>query len=394
MMLVPLNSTMLAVALPSLMADFAVDAPAVSSLVTVYLATMVLALPIAGALGDRFGHRRIFLTGVSGFAAASLLAALAGAFWLLVAARMLQAAAGSLISTSSAALVRAAAPAGRRGAAFGTFDMLVTVSAAIGPFIGGLIVGALDWRWLFVLAVPVAAVAAASVTALHPAARAEQPEAAPRRFAPLNPGLFRRREYTAAVAGILGATVILHGAFILVPLLVERVMGSGATTSGLVLLGISGVSALAAPIGGRASDRIGRRWPAVIGALVTAAGLALLAWAIAGNAVTAAFALPLAVLLGVVGAGFGLAGSPRQAAALDAVSPHEVGVAAATYYTGRYLGGVIGASLAGFVLGGSITTGGVALGFAILAGVGVAVAAVSLGLPADGPRGSDPTGDQ
>jgi MFS family permease len=380
MMLVPLNSTMLAVALPSLMSDFGVDAPAVSVLITVYLATMVVALPIAGALGDRFGHRRMFLVGVAGFAAASLLAAMAGAFWLLVVARMLQAAAGSLISTSAAALVRAAAPEGRRGAAFGTFDMLVTVSAAIGPFVGGLIVGALDWRWLFVLAVPVATVAATSVATLHPSPRS-QGDDAPRRFAPLNPQLFRRRGFTAAVAGILGATVILHGSFILVPLLVERVMGGGATTSGFVLLGISGVSAVAAPIGGRASDRIGRRWPAVSGALMIAAGLALLAWVISGDKVTEEFALPLAALLGLVGAGFGLAGSPRQAAALEAIPAHEVGVAAATYYTGRYLGGVMGASLAGFVLAGSVTAGGVALGFAILAAVGVAVAAVSLGLP-------------
>jgi DHA2 family methylenomycin A resistance protein-like MFS transporter len=342
---------------------------------------MVVALPVAGALGDRFGHRRLFLAGVSGFAAASLLAAVTGAFWMLIAARMLQAASGSLISTSSAALVRAAAPEGGRGAAFGTFDMLVTISAAIGPFVGGVIVGSLGWRWLFVLAVPVAVVAAVSVALLHPARAVMGLDAAPRRFAPWNPRLFQRRDFRAAVAGVLGVTVILHGSFILVPLLVEGVMGGGATTSGLVLLGISGVSALAAPIGGRASDRIGRRWPAVAGALVTAAGLALLAWAVSGSGATAAFAVPLALLLGLVGAGFGLAGSARQAAALEAAPPHEAGVAAATYYTGRYLGGVIGASLAGFVLAGSVTVGRVALGFAILAGVSVGVALVSLWLP-------------
>jgi DHA2 family methylenomycin A resistance protein-like MFS transporter len=378
MMLVPLNSTMLAVALPSVMDDFGTNASAVATLVTVYLGTMVVALPFAGALGDRFGHRRTFLTGVAGFALASLLAAVAGAFWLLVAARVLQAASGSLISTSSAALVRAAAPEDRRGAAFGTFDMLVTVSAAIGPFVGGLIVGALDWRWMFVLAVPVALVAAVSVATLHPASAAP---ATRRRFAPVNPRLFLRREYSAAVAGILGATVILHGSFILVPLLVERLMGGTATTSGLVLLGISGVSAVAAPIAGRASDRIGRRRPAVGGALVTAAGLGAIAWMIGAVPVNAAAIVPLALLLGVVGAGFGLAGSPRQAAALESVAESDVGVAAATYYTGRYLGGVIGASLAGLVLAGAVTAGSVALGFSLLAAVGIAVAAVSIGLP-------------
>jgi DHA2 family methylenomycin A resistance protein-like MFS transporter len=380
MMLVPLNSTMLAVALPSVMADFDVDAGAVAALVSVYLGTMVVALPLAGAAGDRLGHRRTFLAGVVGFALASLLAAAASAFWLLVLARVLQAASGSLISTSAAALVRAAAPEDRRGAAFGTFDMLVTVSAAIGPFAGGLIVGALDWRWMFVLAVPVATAAALSVITLPIQRAAGHDAATPQRFSPINPGLFLRRGYAAAVAGILGATVIIHGSFILVPFMVERLMDGNATTSGLVLLGISGVSALTAPIGGRTSDTVGRRRPAVIGALVTAAGLGALALLISGS-VAPDSAVPVALLLGVVGAGFGLAGSPRQAAALEAVASHEVGVAAATYYTGRYLGGLLGASLAGLVLAGSVSAGSVALGFGIFAAVAVAVALVSLALP-------------
>jgi DHA2 family methylenomycin A resistance protein-like MFS transporter len=167
-------------------------------------------------------------------------------------------------------------------------------------------------------------------------------------------------------------------------------MDGTATTSGLVLLGISGVSAVAAPIGGRASDRIGRRRPAVIGALVTVAGLGAIAWMIGALPVNAAAAVPLALLLGVVGAGFGLAGSPRQAAALESVADDEVGVAAATYYTGRYLGGVLGASLAGLVLAGSVTAGSVALGFSLLAAVGLAVAAVSIWLPSQAGSVVDP----
>ncbi|HEX2142070.1 MAG TPA: MFS transporter [Candidatus Limnocylindria bacterium] len=383
MMLVPLNSTMLAVALPSVLEEFDVSAGTVATLVTVYLGAMVLALPPAGALGDRLGHRRTFLAGVAGFAAASLLAAVAGAFWVLILARVLQAASGSLISTSAAALVRAAAPENQRGAAFGTFDMLVTVSAAVGPFVGGVIVGALDWRWMFLLAVPVGAFAALSVLAWHPPGTdAAQPR--PGRFVPINLRLFTRREFSAAVAGILGATVILHGSFILVPLMVEQLMGATATTAGLVLLGISGVSAVAAPLGGRASDRIGRRAPVMLGSLVTAVGLGLLAWYVVAVPLSLASAIPLALLLGVVGAGFGLAGSARQAAALEAVPAHEVGVAAATYYTGRYLGGVIGASLAGAVLTDAVVPGSVSLGFVILAVVAAAVALVSAGLP--GPR--------
>ena len=173
--LVPLNSTMLAVALPSIMDEFAIDAVTVSSLVTLYLGAVTIALLASGSLGDRYGQRRVFLIGVIAFAVASLLAAVAPSFELLAAARVFQALSGALISTTSIALVRALAPADRRGAAFGLFDMLVSTSAAIGPFVGGLLVGAFGWRSLFVIAVPVALFAALTVGLVmrpdaHPAA--------------------------------------------------------------------------------------------------------------------------------------------------------------------------------------------------------------------------------
>ena len=162
----------------------------------------------------------------------------------------------------------------------------------------------------------------------------------------VDPRLFASRPFTAAVLGVLGTTVVLHAAFILVPLLVERLQGGTAETAGLVLLGISGMGAIAAPFGGRLSDRLGRRRPVVAGSLCLTAGLVAL-WLFAAGAT------PLAVgaMLGVVGFGMGFAGSPRQAAAMDSISGDRVGMAAGTYYTGRYLGGVLGASLAGAVLG-------------------------------------------
>jgi MFS family permease len=161
--LVPLNSTMLAVALPSVMGEFAIGPETVSSLVTLYLGAVTVALPASGSLGDRFGQRRVFLVGVLAFAMASLLAAAARSFELLALARVLQAVSGALVSTTSVALVRGMSPPERRGAAFGLFDMLVSTSAAIGPFIGGVLVGAFGWRSLFVIAVPVALFAALMV---------------------------------------------------------------------------------------------------------------------------------------------------------------------------------------------------------------------------------------
>ncbi len=428
--LVPLNSTMLAVALPSVMASFAVTPDAAATLVTVYLGAVAIAVPISGSIGDRFGHRRAFLIGVAGFGLASLVAALAPVFGVLVVARILQAASGALVSTSSVALVRATAPASRRGAAFGLFDMLVSTSAALGPLVGGLIVGTFDWRAMFVLAAPIAIVAVVAVGLRpDPMAEAERRGEAvvPRPIdgrglavlalllvsfllalrggrdgvidtvaavavpflliafvrlelatdhPAVDPRLFASRPFAAAVVGILLSTIVLHATLVLVPLLVEILQGGSPQTTGLVLLGISALGAVAAPFGGRLSDRVGRRGPAVVGALASAIGLAAL-WQVS----TVASLVVLGGLLAIVGAGMGLAGSPRQAAALETVGPDRVGMAAGTYYTARYLGGVLGASLAGAVLGGAVTAGGVSLGFGLLTAVAVGIVVASAGLP-------------
>lgn len=452
--LVPLNSTMLAVALPGVMDEFGLGADNVATLVSLYLGAVAIALPVGGTLGDRFGARRTFLVGVLGFGLASLIAAVAGSFLVLQLARVLQAALGALVSTSSAVLIRESAPAERRGEAFGLFDGLTSVSAAIGPFIGGVLVGAFGWRSMFVVAVPIAMLSAGLVgfvlapdrvarrkavsspptedlESVLPLERDPGPEelapaAPPRRIdfpglvllglaivaflialrgpgigtlwligavalVPLavafvavelrtdhpavDPRLFRVPAFAAAVAGVFGSTVILHGSFILVPLAVERLLHENAATSGVVLLGIAGVGALTAPFGGRISDRTGRRKVVVAGSLISAVGLAVL-WLPAGTSTP----LAIALLLGVVGFGNGLT-SPRQVAALESTGRDRVGMAAGTYYTGRYLGGVVGASLAGAILGSTVTAGGVSFAFGLLAIVGLLVALASLGLP-------------
>ena len=164
----------------------------------------------------------------------------------------------------------------------------------------------------------------------------------------VDPRLFRRRAYTGAVLGVFGATVILHGTLVLVPLLVQEVQGGDARTSGFVLLGISALGAVAAPYGGRMSDVVGRRRPVLIGSLVSVLGLFLM-WGFAAGSIT----IVLGALLALVGFGLGIAGSPRTTAALETIEPERVGMAAGTYLTGRYIGGALGATLAGAVLGGN-----------------------------------------
>jgi DHA2 family methylenomycin A resistance protein-like MFS transporter len=307
--------------------------------------------------------------------------------------------------------------------------MLVSTSAAVGPLVGGLLVGAFDWRAMFLLAVPISIVAAIAVGFRPaPAAASEAADPAERPAAPraidtpglailaglliallvalrggsaapiaaivaaiflivfvrqelrspqpaVDPRLFVMRPFAAAVLGVLGATIVLHATLVIVPLLVQGLEHGIPETSGLVLLGISALGAVAAPFGGRLSDRVGRRLPVILGTLAMTAGLATL-WLVAGSTT----ALVLGLLLSVVGFGMGLAGSPRQLAALETVTPDRVGMAAGTYYTGRYLGGVLGASLAGLVLGRAVTADGVSLGFGVLTAVGVVLVVTSFGL--------------
>ena len=434
--LVPLNTTMLAVALPDVMGTFGLGAAEASSLVTLYLGAVAVTLPLGGALGDRFGHRRTFLVGVLGFASASAAASIAGSFEVLQAARVAQASSGALISTSSAALIREMAPPDRQGEAFGLFDLITSVSPAVGPFLGGLLVASMGWRSLFVVAVPLGLGAATFVglgihrrwpSAPQPSQRPPPIDirglvllaslivaflvalragatpaglAAAVAFIPLliafllvelrherpavDPRLLTRRPFAAAVLGVFGATIVLHGTFLVIPLLVEIVLAQSPATSGAVLLGVAAVSALVAPFGGRLSDRRGRRAIAVSGGLVTALGVAGLSTPAGAGSVAM-----IAVLLGVVGLGFGLAGPPRQAAAFESIERSRLGMAAGTFYTGRYLGGVVGASAAGAIVGSTVTAERVELTFAVLAVAAIGVAVASLGLRA-APAGGRP----
>lgn len=423
--LMALNSTMLAVALPSIMAEFSVGAGTVSWLVTLYLASVALALPISGTLGDRFGHRRMFVAGVVAFGCSSLLGALAWSFPVLAVSRVLQAVSGASITPNASSLIKSISPEDRRGASFGLFDMLISTSAAAGPFLGGLLTGRFGWRSLFVIAIPIALASAAVISVAVPGwdrggeerppldvtglavlslllltllaaisgVRSHGVWTVPTALAvPVLLGIFVAWElrtpvpavdvrlfkvppFAAAVAAVLGATVVLHATMILVPILTQNLMGATPRISGAVLLAFFGIGAVTAPFGGRLSDLLGRRVPAVAGSLCIAVGLAGL-WSWTGRTSL----VGVAGMLAVIGLGFGLSGSPRQTSALESVPYHLTGMAAGTYFTSRYLGGVLGASLAGVILAGDVTAPIVADGFGILAVVACFVTAASFGL--------------
>ena len=147
--LAPLNSTMIAVTLPRIMEAF--DAPLTSAgwLVTAYLIAMASLQPITGKLGDRLGRRRLILGGLVYFGCASIGAAMASGFWMLLFFRIQQAIAGAILLPNGVALMREVVPAKRRASRFGLVGSAMALSATAGPPLGGFLVAIADWHAIF-----------------------------------------------------------------------------------------------------------------------------------------------------------------------------------------------------------------------------------------------------
>jgi EmrB/QacA subfamily drug resistance transporter len=426
--LVPLNSTMIAVALPRLVDDLGTSLRGAAWLVTAYLIAMASLQPVTGKLGDRLGRRPLVLGGLVWFGVASAGAALAGDLALLLTFRLQQAVAGALVIPNAIALVRQTVPAERLGASLGTVGATFALGAAAGPPLGGLLLELGGWRLIFLVNLPLIAVALAlGLRSLPAPARARRASGAPgfdragalllsatlgagawalngaglsgraagalgaaavvllvvlvrvelRRPDPvLQPRLFVRGAFGPAAAGVALSNLAMYVTLLALPVLLARRAGFDGAGVGLALAAMSLASLVVTPIGGRLADRTGPRLPAVAGLLTQAVALVPLAlWpaTLGGGAIAACLA--------VAGAGLGLASSSLQVAAMAAVDPASAGVAAGVYSTSRYAGSIAGtALLAGPLAPAAHGTGGFAVLFAalVVAAGGSAVAAALL----------------
>jgi EmrB/QacA subfamily drug resistance transporter len=153
-----LDTTIVNIAFPDISASFEGSGrDALSWVLDGYFVVIAALLVPAGGLADRFGHKRIFLTGVAGFTAASLLCALAPTLELLIAARVLQGIGAALIAPASLAIVLDHFPAERRAAGVGLWGAAAAAAAAIGPTLGGALVEISDWRLVFLVNLPLGA---------------------------------------------------------------------------------------------------------------------------------------------------------------------------------------------------------------------------------------------
>ena len=424
----PLNTTMIAVALPDLLGDLHAGVSGGGWLVACYLIAIAPLQPIAGKLGDRYGRRPLMLTGLGLFGVCSVGAGLAPSLSVLIVMRVLQGIAGALVFPNATGLIRELIPADRRAQAYGVFGSIIGVSAAVGPPIGGALTATLGWRAIFFVNVPVVAIATAL---LLRAVRA--PEARAGRTQPpfdvagavalsvllgaaaavaleggriggaavivpvggaiaalfvvylrresrhpdpvVDPRLFRVRSFAAAAGGVSFGNLALYTTLLATPLLFERTTTWSAGRIGLALAVLSAPTALLAPLGGRLADRLGRRFPATLGqAIVMGALVPLAVWPSAP---------PWTVLtcLAAAGVGGGLAGAAQQAAAVEAVDADKAGVASGIFSTSRYVGGIAGAVVLAGLLDGRQGAGGFAALFAVTAAAGLVAALSGLWLP-------------
>ncbi|PZG89468.1 MFS transporter [Streptomyces sp. NTH33] len=155
-----LDSTVVNVALPRIGRDLDASLAALQWTVNAYLVTLAGLILLGGALGDRYGRRRIFVLGVVWFATASLLCGLAPNPAVLIAARALQGIGGALLTPGSLALIQASFHPDDRSRAVGLWSGFGGIGAAVGPFLGGWLVAGPGWRWVFLLNIPLALVCA------------------------------------------------------------------------------------------------------------------------------------------------------------------------------------------------------------------------------------------
>jgi EmrB/QacA subfamily drug resistance transporter len=425
-MLVPLNSTMIAVGLPTVVDDLDTTLASASWLVTGYLIAMASLQPVAGKLGDRFGRRPLLLGGMAWFGVASAGAAASGSLELLIFFRVQQAVAGALFFPNAMALLREAVPAERLGSRMGHLGAVITLGAAAGPPLGGALIALGGWQWIFLVNLPLVAASLALAWRHVPAsARAAALSGFDRAGAVLlsaaliagawalngsglgstaavalgagavavlalfirlelrrpdpvlQPRLFRNRAFSGASAAVALGNLAMYVTLLGLPVLLFQRGGFGSTAVGLLLATMSAAAFAVTPLGGRLTDRLGSRVPAVTGLSLQAASMLPLALA-PGDLGGAA----LAVAMVGAGVGVGLSSSALQVAALSSVDVSSAGVASGVFSTSRYVGSIIGtALLAGPLAPAAAGTGGFGLLFAVLALAAAAAAVAALALP-------------
>jgi MFS family permease len=337
--LLQLDGTLITVALPSVAHGLHVSSASTAIVLSAYFGAYAIVLLPGGELVDRFGARRLALVGLGVFALGAGLGAVVSSIGALVGTRVVQGAGAGLVSPAALAGAVSGFPPERRGSALGIWGASAGVSNLVGPLLGGLLTVWLGWRADWWALVPLALIAAVAIARQVPAVL-NADEA----------GLRESRVNKVVLAATLVAALtfaVMIGCFYLASQYLQQSAGYSALGASAALVIVALLVGVAAPLAGRLVDEHGERMPAVLGFVLAAGGLAVLA--IPG--------LPLDDLVTIlplipVGLGLGMLFVPTSRAALNATPRASHGRTSAVLSVGRLIGAGIGAGLGGLVLAG------------------------------------------
>jgi EmrB/QacA subfamily drug resistance transporter len=403
-----LDSTVVNVALPAIARGLDAGLAGQQWVVEAYMLTLVSLLLVGGSLGDQFGRRRVYVIGLIAFGATSILCAVAPTVEFLVGARALQGVAGALLVPGSLAIVAATFEGAARGRAVGTWTAWTGIATVIGPAGGGALVGALSWRAIFWVNIPL--IAGTVALCLHSVRESRDPEAFrgidwpgialsaaglggpvfalieqpthgwgdPQVWLPLLAGiacfalfilreararhpmlelsLFGVRNFRVANLTTLAAYAGLIGGLFFVGLFLQQVGGYSPLEAGLATTPISLILFVLSPRWGKLASGTGPRLPMSLGPIVGGVGLIMLLM------VGSDPSYPTEVLPGILVFGLGLSATvaPLTATVLDSVEERHVGIASgvnngisrvAGLFAIAVLGAVISAKFAASVHG-------------------------------------------
>jgi len=385
--LVPLNSTMLAVAMPKIAHDLDVKSEVLTqALVASYLLVGIVLQSPGGKLGDGIGHGRALSLGQIVFALGALIGFVGRAVLPLEIARGLMAAGGAVMVPSAFALVRSRVPPAGQAKAFGAFGAVMGIAAALGPLVGGEIVARLGWPALFVVNAPpvlIAAILARSQTS------AKEKRAMPKfdilgsvllgvglsltviglrgqhyamamvgvlvvvaffmwerraKDPVIDPALFRTRAFAFGVLVVGLQNLVMYSLIFELPLVLSRAFDADSKTNGRTLLALTLAMVTGSMTSSRLVSRVGERKSAMIGSLVGVCGVLVL--------VVHSLHAPRDLMWGLIplGLGIGLSTPALQTLAMAAVDRTRSGMAAGVSSTARYLGGVLGVGIVSSLL--------------------------------------------
>jgi EmrB/QacA subfamily drug resistance transporter len=398
-----LDLTIVNIAIPNLITKLHASLDDVLWVINAYALVLAVLVITAGRLGDLIGPRIMFMGGVAVFTAASAACGLAPSPGWLIGFRAAQGLGAAMLMPQTLTIITNTFPAERRGAAFGVWGAVAGVATILGPTLGGLLVTAFDWRWIFFVNLPIGVVvllvtpliipdlrpgrrhridipgvllASASLLAICYGLVEGQKynwgkitgfisiplvlglgvvlllafllvQKLTQGQEPLVPfALFRDRNYSVVnwVSGVLA--VGMMGIFLPLTIYLQSVLGFSALKAGLTMAPASLVSMFLAPVAGRLTDKIGGKFILMSGLVLFGAGMGWIALIAHPDSSWPTFMAPLIV----AGLGMGCIFAPMVTVAMRNIDPRMAGAASGVLNTVRQVGMVIGTAAVGALL--------------------------------------------